>query len=138
MWPIELVGGLAFVVVVVIIGILVSQHSGQPTGNTASTVKVSPTPDSYNDYIGTVTAVDAGGVSVAFQGTAASGRAFTKLFQVIVDKTTEVKKILTVNNQRVLSPIALTDISIGSTVFIAADKNIAPLTEFTATKLYLY
>lgn len=137
-WSKEFVGGILFLGLVVVIGMIIKLQSHQASKTTTSASKISATPDSYNDCIGTVTAVNANIVSIEFKGTARSGAPFTKIFNVTVRTTTDTQTLSTVKNQRVLSPAQLSDIKIGQTVFIAAAENIAAITDFTATKFYIY
>lgn len=136
-WPAEIIGGIVFVVIVIIIGYIWDRQH-QPTPTTTVDTAMSVTPDSYNDFIGTVTAVNDASIVVEFKGAAAAGQIFTKNYQVATDASTEIQSLSTVKNERVQAPAKLSDIKIGQTVFAAAADNIAETSSFTATKIYIY
>lgn len=136
-WPAEIVGGVVFVVVVIIVGYIWDRQH-QPAPATTTDTAMSVTPDSYNDFIGTVTAVNGSSVTVEFKGAATAGQIFTKNYQVTTDAATDIKLLSTVSNERVQSPAKVSDLKVGQTVFVAAADNIAEATSFTATKVYIY
>ncbi len=130
--------GLGFVILIILVAILANLHSQPQSKKSPTAVKISTTPESFDDFIGTATAVTDDTITMSFTGTASDGSALQKTFSVNVDTKTEVKTLTMVNNEPVLKPLKLQDIHSGNTVFIAAGENIASQTEFTATKIYLY
>lgn len=137
-WPRELVGGIVFAGLVIVIGILIGLNSRQTVTPVVTTTTITATPESYNDFVGTVAATEPGAVLVELNGTTKTGQPFSTTYRVLIDAETDLKKITTEKQERVLKPLQLNEVTIGQTLFVAGAENIAPLSEFTATKVYLY
>jgi len=137
-WPKTILTGLAIVGCITLISYLATRDGRSPVQSTTGAPKASATPTAYSDTTGKVVSIDSDSINVTFTGTSSSGDSFEKNFRVATSSTTDFKKISLNNGQRTYTAMQRNDIKVGDTIYIANSENIAPLTEFTATKVYLY
>lgn len=134
----KLLAGILIIGLAIGLGLYIRHRTSNISTNAGILTNQTPTPDSYNDVIGIIRVTHDTSLTVEFKGIDHSGKMFSKVFRVQTDNKTDIQVQTTKNNERVFSPARLSDMKVGDTVFVAADKNIAPLNEFTATKIYLY
>ncbi len=143
-YSVGLVTGISALLLLVVVVVRLEQKKPVSSVKQQATTIISSTPLSYNDFSGRVTSVnsDDQSLSVVLTGTDSSGKTFHKNYLVATDAATVLQElpgnVPIINGETPANPpILLHDISPDATVVVAGSENLAPLANFTATKIIL-
>lgn len=131
---------LTAVLLVVAVGLFIFASLYQPkktaptARNTTPIVRVVATPVEFQDFVGTISAVGTD-LSVKVNITQLDGSKQEKVYTVGANASTTVQVLKRVNDVAAYQPLTWDDLRSGQLVHIYADRNIAALSSFIATKI---
>lgn len=122
-----------------IIGLSVYLSTQSPSSNRAGQqtahLPVILTPQSFQDFIGTVAGTD-GNIFVVTMGVASTTTTRTQTYQVTIDSKTSLFLFKDRATGPEMSPATLADFKVGDTVHVFGAENLFSVKTFTATKIY--
>lgn len=94
------------------------------------------TPSSFENFIGPTRMIRSNGLTVELTVNRPGGTSERRLYQITVDRATELSVYNDKPTGPEITPITLTDLRIGDMVGVFANRDVSQLKAFTAVKVY--
>lgn len=135
----DMIGGLSLVIIAVLLYFVFPTKKAPVATNTQTAVSQAKKniPGSFNSFYGHITALGKSDMDVTFDSIESQAEANKKTYHVLVTNETMLGKIQIVNGENTIQPLKFEEFKLQDGVIVAGTGNLAPLTEFKATKVIL-